>query len=477
MSDPQLVEIDEEAQLPDVLPVLPLKDTVVYPDIMVPLTIGQERSLKLMDDVMAGDRLLAFVASKDEEVELPGPADLYTVGTVGLAHKMVKLPDGTMRVLIQGVRRVRLDRFVQEEPYLVAAITELKEVPSVGKEAEALRSSLLNLFSKIVTLVPYLPEELQGAAANIEEPGALAFFIVGTMRLKVEDKQPLLEEDDVEKRIRMLISILTRELDVLELGSKIQSDIRSEIDKGQREYFLRAAAARHPGGARRDRSGQEREDQRTARQASTSSTCPRRSAQGGSPRAANGCDASRRERRVPGDSHLSRLDHHAALVGEQRGQPRHRTRACRFSTATTTTSTRSRTASSSSSPCASSRPTCTGRSSASSARRASARRQLGPLDRRRDRPQVRAHQRRWRARRGRGARASPHVRRGDAGLHHPGHARRRHRQPAVHDRRDRQDRRRTGAVIRQRAARGARSGAEHDRSAITTSTCRSTSAR
>jgi ATP-dependent Lon protease len=239
MSDPQLVEIDEEAQLPDVLPVLPLKDTVVYPDIMVPLTIGQERSLKLMDDVMAGDRLLAFVASKDEEVELPGPADLYTVGTVGLAHKMVKLPDGTMRVLIQGVRRVRLDRFVQEEPYLVAAITELKEVPSVGKEADALRSSLLNLFSKIVALVPYLPEELQGAAANIEEPGALAFFIVGTMRLKVEDKQPLLEEDDVEKRIRMLISILTRELDVLELGSKIQSDIRSEIDKGQREYYLR----------------------------------------------------------------------------------------------------------------------------------------------------------------------------------------------------------------------------------------------
>ena len=239
MSEPEPVQLDQETPIPDILPVLPVKDTVVFPDIMVPLTIGQERSLKLMDDVMAGDRLLVFVASKDEEVEIPGPADLYTVGTVGLAHKMIKLPDGTMRVLIQGIRRVRVDRFVQEVPYLTAAITELSEAPPVGKEAEALRSSLLNLFSKIVALVPYLPEELQGAAANIEDPGALAFFIVGTMRLKVEDKQPLLEEDDVEKRIRMLISVLTRELDVLELGSKIQNDIRSEIDKGQREYFLR----------------------------------------------------------------------------------------------------------------------------------------------------------------------------------------------------------------------------------------------
>lgn len=239
MTDPQPAQQQHDHEIPGILPVLPLKDTVVYPDIMVPLTIGQERSLKLMDDVMAGDRMVAFVATKNEEAELPGPDDLYSVGTAGLAHKMIKLPDGTMRVLIQGVRRVRIDKFVQEAPYLVAQITPLEEVTPTGKQAEALRSSLLNLFSKIVALVPYLPEELQTAAANIEEPGSLTFFIVGTMRLKVEEKQALLEEDDVEKRMRLLITILTRELDVLELGSKIQSDVRSELDKGQREYYLR----------------------------------------------------------------------------------------------------------------------------------------------------------------------------------------------------------------------------------------------
>ncbi|MEZ5126212.1 MAG: endopeptidase La [Thermoleophilia bacterium] len=239
MSEEQPILVEQAPEIPGTLPVLPLKDTVVYPDMMVPLTIGQERSLRLMDDVMAGDRLLAFVASKNSEIEVPGPDDLYSVGTVGLAHKMVKLPDGTMRVLVQGMRRVRIDHYVRETPYLAADITPLEDVVPSGREVEALRSSLLNLFSRIVALVPYLPEELQDAAANISEPGPLTFFIVGTVRLKVEDKQPLLEENDVEKRMRMLVSILTRELDVLELGSKIQSDIRSEIDKGQREYFLR----------------------------------------------------------------------------------------------------------------------------------------------------------------------------------------------------------------------------------------------
>ncbi len=239
MSEPRPIEIDHEQEIPGTLPVLPLKDTVVYPDIMVPLTIGQERSLKLMDDVMAGDRMLTLVASRDEEIETPGPEDLYDVGTVGLAHKMVKLPDGTMRVLVQGTRRVRIDRYAQETPYLTADVTAMEDEAPTGKEADALRSGLISLFSKVVDLAPYLPEELLGATANIDEPGPLTFFILSTMRLKVEDKQPLLEENEVEKRMRMLITILTRELDVLELGSKIQNDIRSEIDKGQREYYLR----------------------------------------------------------------------------------------------------------------------------------------------------------------------------------------------------------------------------------------------
>ncbi len=226
-------------EIPDLLPVLPLRDTVVFPDTMIPLTIGQERSIKLIDDVLAGDRLLAMVASKDAEVETPGPDLLYPVGTVGLAHKMIKLPDGTMRILVQGLQRVRVKEYVREEPYLVARTEKIEDVAEETRESDALRASLLSVFSKIVALVPYLPEELEMAAANVEEPGPLTFLIASTMRIKAEDKQALLEEDDVEARMRKLIGILTGELDVLELGSKIQSDVRGEIDKSQREYFLR----------------------------------------------------------------------------------------------------------------------------------------------------------------------------------------------------------------------------------------------
>ncbi len=225
-------------QIPDRLPVLPLRDTVVFPDTMVPLTIGQERSIKLIDDVLAGDRLLTLVASKDAEVEAPGPDLLYAVGTVGLAHKMIKLPDGTMRVLLQGLRRVRIGEILQEEPYIAAEVESLEEVVR-GGEVDALRASLLGVFSKVVALSPHLPEELEVAAANVEEPSALTYLIAGTLRLKAGEKQELLEQDDVERRMRQLISLLTRELDVLELGSKIQSDVRNEIEKGQREFFLR----------------------------------------------------------------------------------------------------------------------------------------------------------------------------------------------------------------------------------------------
>ena len=243
MSDPQeprpAAEEDQAQEIPEILPVLPLRDTVVFPDTMIPLTIGQERSIKLIDDVLAGDRLLAMIASKDAEVETPGPDLLYPVGTVGLAHKMIKLPDGTMRILVQGLQRVRVAEFVREEPYLMARIEKIEDEARESREVDALRASLLSVFGKIVALVSYLPEELEMAAANVEEPGPLTFLIASTMRIKAEDKQELLEEDDVEQRMRKLIGILTRELDVLELGSKIQSDVRGEIDKSQREYFLR----------------------------------------------------------------------------------------------------------------------------------------------------------------------------------------------------------------------------------------------
>jgi ATP-dependent Lon protease len=233
------VKVPDENELPSELPVLPLRDTVVFPDTMIPLTVGQERSIKLIDEVLAADRLLVLVASKDAEVETPGPDLLHQIGTVALAHKMVKLPDNTMRILVQGLQRVKITGYTSEEPYLRATIEKLEDVVVESKEVDALRANLLSVFSRIVSLVPYLPEELEMAAANVEEPGALAFLVASTMRIKTEDKQELLEEADVEQRLRKLTRILARELEVLELGSKIQSDVRSEIDKTQREYFLR----------------------------------------------------------------------------------------------------------------------------------------------------------------------------------------------------------------------------------------------
>ena len=231
MSEPDEVQVDvpDQSELPGELPVLPLRDTVVFPDTMIPLTVGQERSIKLIDEVLAADRLLVLVASKDAEVEVPGPELLYQVGTVALAHKMVKLPDNTMRILVQGLQRVKITGYTAQEPYLRATIEKAEDVVVESKEVDALRANLLSVFSRIVSLVPYLPEELEMAAANVEEPGALAFLVASTMRIKTEDKQELLEEADVEQRLRKLTRILARELEVLELGSRIQSDVRSEI--------------------------------------------------------------------------------------------------------------------------------------------------------------------------------------------------------------------------------------------------------
>src|SRR5665648_724774 len=159
MSDPQDIQVDAAQEIPGTLPVLPLRDTVVFPDTMIPLTIGQERSIKLIDDVLAGDRLLTLVTSKDAEIEVPGPELLHPIGTVGLAHKMIKLPDGTMRILVQGLQRVHVDKYVQEEPYLAAEITTVEDV--LG-ETNAQEDEITELRQKVDELK--LPEEADKAA-------------------------------------------------------------------------------------------------------------------------------------------------------------------------------------------------------------------------------------------------------------------------------------------------------------------------
>ena len=229
----------ESQPVPAALPVLPLRGMVTFPDAVTPLAVGSERSMRVVNDVLSGERTIVMVASRDPENEEPGPDDLYDVGVVGVVARMLKVPDGSLRILVQGAQRVHVDEYVSERPYLVARISEMPDVVAESPELEALTRNVQTTFAEIIEQIPYLPEELQLAVANIDDPSALSHLIGGALRISADEKQELLEEVDVTRRLRRLSEILARELEVIQLGSKIQSQVQSEMDKGQREYFLR----------------------------------------------------------------------------------------------------------------------------------------------------------------------------------------------------------------------------------------------
>jgi ATP-dependent Lon protease len=226
-------------QLPRVLPVLPLRETVPFPETVLPLAVGQPRSVALVNDALGSNRLIAMVASRDREKEEPQPDDLYRVGVVGTIARMMRAPDDTLRILVQGGTRVRLDEFLQTEPYLTASISELPDVVDASPELTALTRNVQQTFGEIVQQVPYLPEELQLALANLDDSVAISHLIAGSLRIDTAEKQELLEEVDVAARLRKLSAILARELEVISIGSRIQSQVQSEVDRGQREFILR----------------------------------------------------------------------------------------------------------------------------------------------------------------------------------------------------------------------------------------------
>jgi ATP-dependent Lon protease len=228
-----------DVEIPSTLPVLPLKETVIFPQSVSPLAIGQERSIRLVDDVLEGNRMLALVTVKNEDADQPGWDDLAEIGTAAIVHKMIRVPDGTLRILVQGVERIRLQRHVQDDPYLVGEFEIVPDEVEETPELEALTRSVQTEFGRLISLVPYLPSELELAAANVDDPSALSHLVASTLRLKTEEKQALLEQASVSARLRDVLRILGRELEVVELGTKIQSQVQSELEKGQREYFLR----------------------------------------------------------------------------------------------------------------------------------------------------------------------------------------------------------------------------------------------
>ncbi len=236
---PKVVEVGAQRPLPGPAPVLPLRDMVTFPDMLVPLNVGQPRSIDLINDVLSGDRTIAMVAIRAADVETPGPEDLYSVGVLGVVARMIRVPDGTIRVLVQGGQRIRIEGWQQTDPYLVAEVAQAPDIVTETPELVALMRNVQQTFSSIVEEVPYLPEELQVMVANVDDPSALSHLIASALRLKTEEKQELLEEVDVAKRLRRLSEMLARELEVVAIGSKIQSQVQSELEKGQREFFLR----------------------------------------------------------------------------------------------------------------------------------------------------------------------------------------------------------------------------------------------
>lgn len=231
--------VDELVNYPETLPILPLRGVVVYPQTAVPLTVGQPRSIKLVDDVVAADKLVGLVAATNPELETPGPMDLYRVGTIATVHRLLKAPDGTIRLLVQGMDRFRLGEFVAEEPYLKAKVHLLPELVEDGLEVDALARNARDQFAQIAQLIPSLPEELISSVLSIEDPLQTIYTIANFQRIELADAQQLLELDSVTEKLRKLVSLLVRELEVLTLGQKIQNEAREEIEKVQREYFLR----------------------------------------------------------------------------------------------------------------------------------------------------------------------------------------------------------------------------------------------
>jgi ATP-dependent Lon protease len=229
----------EGQKYPDVLPILPLRGVVVYPNTAVPLTVGQTRSIKLVDDVVGGDKLVGLVAALDPEKESPGPDELHRVGTIATVHRLLRAPDGTVRLLVQGMERFRLGEFVEEEPYLRAHIHLNPETLEDNLETSALARNARDQFQQITQMIPSFPEDLASSIISIEDPLQTAYTIANFQRIDLKDAQEILEIDSVYEKLKKLIGLLVREAEVLQIGQKIQNEARGEIEKVQREYFLR----------------------------------------------------------------------------------------------------------------------------------------------------------------------------------------------------------------------------------------------
>ncbi|KUK46290.1 MAG: Lon protease [Anaerolinea thermophila] len=245
MNNEQLIEEDQQSptrktdEFPEEIPILPLRGLVVFPQTAVPLTIGQPRSIRLVDEVVKTNRLVGLVASKDASVDEPSPDTLYRFGTLAIIHRLFRAPDGTIRLLVQGSSRFKIKEFTATEPFLKALVKVEPEKVESGLKIEALARNVRDQFIQIAELVPSIPSEIVASINSLQDPLQTVYNIANLQRMEVEDAQEILELNSTSDKLRKLVGILTRESEVLNLGQKIQNEAREEIEKVQREYYLR----------------------------------------------------------------------------------------------------------------------------------------------------------------------------------------------------------------------------------------------
>jgi ATP-dependent Lon protease len=229
-----------DVDIPDTLPILPLRGIVMYPHTAIPLTVGQPRSISLIDAVAGKERLIGLAAAHDPENELPDPDEIHRIGTVATVHRLFRAPDGTIRLLVQGLARIRIDEYTDTEPFLTAKVSAHPEIMDEDSiEIEAMTRNVVDQFNRLAELVPSIPTELISSTLNLDNPLHLVYAIATYIRIDLEQSQELLEIDNVKDKLHRLMQILSKELEVLELGREIQSQAQSEMEKVQREYYLR----------------------------------------------------------------------------------------------------------------------------------------------------------------------------------------------------------------------------------------------
>jgi len=231
--------LKDKVFIPAELPILPLRGTVAYPDLVMPLIVGRDRSIRLVDEANAGDKMIGIITQKNPDIEEPGIDDLYMIGTIATIMKMVKMVDGSQRIVVQGICRFKLVEFTTTEPHLRAKILPIFEEYQKDIEIDAMYINLKNLYKKAVEMAPYLSSELSQIASQMENPGNLVDLIGSTINIGVAEKQEILEKIDLKERLKKVTILLNREVETLELSSRIQSHVKEGIDKTQREYYLR----------------------------------------------------------------------------------------------------------------------------------------------------------------------------------------------------------------------------------------------